>query len=87
MPDLPPASDLATLSLLDPDQGVCPSGHACRLDGRVGDRRCATCDYRGLALICWDIRADQIEDAYQRGADPRVVVWARSFVQDGQEAT
>ena len=28
--------DLATLSLLDPDQGVCPNGHACRLDDMVG---------------------------------------------------
>ena len=79
MPDLPPTSDLATLSLLDPEQGVCPSGHACRLDNRVGDRRCATCDYRGLALICWDITPGSIDDAARDGADPRVVEWARAF--------
>jgi len=28
-------SDLATLSLLDPDQGVCPSGHPCRVGDAV----------------------------------------------------
>ena len=82
MPDLPPTSDLATLSLLDPDQGVCPSGHPCRLDNRVGDRRGATCDYRGLALICWDLSMNEIDDAARRGADLRVADWARSFVAD-----
>jgi hypothetical protein len=82
VPDLPSASDLATLSLLDSEQGVCPGGHACRLDGRVGDRRCATCDYRGLALICWDVTPDVIDGAERGGADPRVVEWARAFVAD-----
>ncbi len=82
MPDLPPASDLATLSLLDPEQGVCPSGHACRLDNRVGDRRCATCDYRGLALICWDITETAIDAAARRRADTALVVWARAFLRD-----
>ena len=82
VPDLPPASDLATLSLLDPDQGVRPSGHACRLDNLVGDRRCATCGYRGLALICWDITAEAIDAAAKVGAAATTIEWARSFLAD-----
>jgi hypothetical protein len=74
--------DLATLSLLDPDQGVCPSGHLCRLDDPVGDRRCITCDYRGRALICWEITTGAIEDAARAGARTTVVAWARDFLAD-----
>jgi hypothetical protein len=77
--------DLATLSLLDPDQGTCPNGHPCRLDDRVGYRRCATCDYHGLALICWEIAMEQIKWAARNGADPQVVSWAKSFVMDRDE--
>jgi hypothetical protein len=74
------SGDLATLSLLDPDQGVCPRGHACRLDDQVGYRRCATCEYRGLALICWEISEDETVAAERAGAAQPVVAWARSFV-------
>jgi hypothetical protein len=48
-------ADLATLSLLDPDQGVCPNGHPCQLSDSVGERACDQGEYRGLALICWEI--------------------------------
>lgn len=72
--------DLATLSLLDPYQGVCPSGHACRLGDRAGYRRCGTCDYQGLALICWEITFDQIDRSAENGAYPHVVAWARAFM-------
>jgi 2-methylisocitrate lyase-like PEP mutase family enzyme len=75
-------ADLATLSLLDPDQGVCPKGHACRMDDQVGYRRCGTCTYHGLALICWEISLDSIEAAARSGAAPDVIVWARNFVLD-----
>jgi hypothetical protein len=72
--------DLATLSLLDPDQGVCPNGHSCRLDDRIGYRRCATCDYRGFALICWDVTFEAIMSAERAGAAMDLVAWARLFL-------
>jgi len=72
--------DLATLSLIDPDQGVCPEGHRCRADDQVGFRRCLDCGYRGLALICWDVTLDAIEAAEHAGAACDVVAWARSFL-------
>jgi hypothetical protein len=75
-------SDLATLSLLDPDQGVCPDGHACRLSEPVGDRVCENGEYRGLALICWDITADAIEAAEQARANHVVVGQGRSFLAE-----
>jgi hypothetical protein len=75
-------ADLATLSLLDPDQGVCPNGHSCVLDRMVGRRACRTCGYRGIALICWEIIADHIDAAARAGADPLVVRSARSLVFD-----
>lgn len=78
--------DLATLSLLDADQGVCPNGHLCRLDDRVGYRRCPTCDFRGLALICWEMTIDRIGRGAKNGADPHVVEWARAFVADRLES-
>lgn len=74
--------DLATLSLLDPDQGVCPNGHRCRLDATVGYRRCGTCDYQGLALICWNVTAALVERAALGGARKSTVEWARSFMSD-----
>ena len=74
--------DLATLSLLDPDQGVCPNGHSCRLDDRIGYRRCATCEYRGLALICWEINGKEIATAERAGAAQPVVAWARAFLAE-----
>jgi hypothetical protein len=74
--------DLATLSLLDPHQGVCPSGHRCRLDREPGYRSCAMCDYRGMALICWDITNDSIDRAQRIGADRSVVAWAAAFLDD-----
>jgi hypothetical protein len=72
--------DLATLSLLDPDQGVCPNGHPCRLDDRVGYRRCSTCDYDGLALICWSVTFEAIMFAERAGAAIDLVEWARLFL-------
>jgi hypothetical protein len=72
--------DLATLSLLDPDQGTCPNGHACRLDDRVGYRRCGTCDFRGLALICWGVTFEAIKSAERAGAATDLVAWARLFL-------
>lgn len=80
------ATDLATLSLLDPDQGVCPNGDACLLDDLVGYRRCAVCDYRGLTLICWEVTPAGIDRATMRSADPTVVSWAESFLADRARA-
>lgn len=74
--------DLATLSLLDPHQGVCPNGHGCRLDPEPGFRKCDVCDYRGWALICWEITSAMIEEARRLGAKERVCAWAESFRQE-----
>jgi hypothetical protein len=74
--------ELATLSLLDPDQGVCPSGHPCRIGDAVGERVCAQGEYKGHSLICWEITSDEIEVAALAGAEPVSVAWARSFVED-----
>jgi hypothetical protein len=73
---------LATLSLLDTDQGVCPDGHRCVQDPEIGYRACATCSYRGLALICWEATPDEIEIAAEHGADSTVIEWAHAFVRD-----
>jgi hypothetical protein len=75
-------ADLATLSLLDPDQGVCPNRHPCALAQMVGWRMCRTCGYRGLALICWEITSEHIDRAERAGADPLVVNFGRSFMAD-----
>ena len=75
-------SDLATLSLLDSDQGVCPSGHPCRIGDSVGERVCARGEYKGHSLICWEITSDEIECAALAGVEPVLVAWARSFVED-----
>lgn len=75
-------ADLATLSLLDPDQGVCPSGHRCRLDDDPGYRHCVGCKYRGRALICWDIGPGEIDIAEQAGADANTIAWGRSFLSE-----
>lgn len=75
-------ADLATMSLLDPDQGVCPDGHRCRVDDAIGYRRCANGEFAGLALICWDLTPEHLEAAARTGADPTVVEWARSFLAD-----
>lgn len=82
MPDRLSAGDLATLSLLDPEQGVCPNGHRCRLDSEPGFRACPNCDYRGMALICWDLKHAEIDAAEEFGADPSLIAWARSFVAE-----
>lgn len=82
MPDGLSAGDLATLSLLDPEQGVCPDAHRCRLDREPGFRACDTCDYRGLALICWELTPGALAIASQTGADPSVVSWADAFLDD-----
>lgn len=74
------SGDLATLSLLDPDQGVCPDGHRCTFDAQPGYRACGTCDYRGMALICWDITPAEMHAAERADAASGVVVWARSFL-------
>jgi hypothetical protein len=73
-------SDLATLSLLDPEQGVCPEGHPCRLAETLGRRTCGTCDYEGPALICWDVTQVAIDAAERAGAASAVIEWARDFV-------
>jgi len=74
--------ELATLSLLDHDQGVCPDGHACVLDAELGLRRCAGCDYRGHALICWEITETAIAGAARARADEHVVAVARAFLSE-----
>jgi hypothetical protein len=73
-------ADLAMLSLLDPDQGVCPNGHSCRQDEVLGYRTCSSCGYRGLALICWEVTAREINAADRAGAAPQVVDAARTFL-------
>lgn len=75
-------NDLATLSLLDPDQGVCPDRHPCRLADQVGRRRCYAGEFEGLALICWTITPDAIDAAERAGAAPFALTWARSFLAD-----
>jgi hypothetical protein len=75
-------ADLATLFLLDPDQGVCPNGHPCVLAGPVGRRACTTYGFHGIALICWEITADHIERAERAGADALVVESGRLFLID-----
>jgi hypothetical protein len=75
-------SDLATLSLLDPDQGVCPNGHRCKLSDVIGERNCSNGEYRGLALICWQITSVDINAAQQAGAAGSVIDWARIFLAD-----
>jgi len=75
-------ADLATLSLLDPDQCVCPNGHPCRASDEVDKRECSQGEYRGLALVCREITHDEIDRAEGSGANPRFVSWARSFLSD-----
>jgi hypothetical protein len=76
-------ADLATLSLLDPEQGVCPSGHPCVFDGDwIGRRRCSNGEYVGLALICWEITLAAIEQARGLRADPVVIEWAQWFLAE-----
>jgi hypothetical protein len=75
-------SDLATLSLLDPDQGVCPNGHSCVLAEPVGRRRCLGGEYVGHALVCWNVTSAAIDASERLGAHPLVVEWARSYVRD-----
>jgi hypothetical protein len=74
--------DLATVALLDPDQGVCPNGHRCVAAEPIGARTCEVCGYRGRALICWEITPEAIDAAEAAGAAVDVVAWARSFVLD-----
>ncbi|HZC32013.1 MAG TPA: hypothetical protein VE640_01855 [Candidatus Bathyarchaeia archaeon] len=75
-------ADLATLSLLDADQGVCPSGHVCRSIEFAGYRSCLSCGYRGPALICWDITVEEIDSAERAGAAPMAIEWARIFLAE-----
>jgi hypothetical protein len=75
-------SDPLTLSLLDPDQGVCPDGHPCRLSDAIGERVCDHGEYRALALICWEITPHGIDAADRAGAQPEVVAWARLFIEE-----
>jgi hypothetical protein len=75
-------ADLATLSLLDPDQGVCPNGHRCVSAPEAGQRACAACSYRGIALICFEITTDHIDRAEIAGADALIVESGRLFVLD-----
>jgi hypothetical protein len=75
-------ADLATLSLLGPDQGVCPEGHRCRMAEPVGRRECLAGDYVGHALVCWNVTTAAIDASERLGADPLVVRWARSSLAD-----
>ncbi len=75
-------SDLVTLSLLDPDQGVCPAGHPCRLTDPIGDRVCENGEYRGLALICWEVTSEAIDAGEDAGVSRNLIRWARSFLAD-----
>jgi hypothetical protein len=75
-------ADLATLSLLDTDQGVCPTGHPCDLGPLIHQRSCLSGEYVGLALICWDITVEHIAAARRAGADAVIVDWAVSFLRD-----
>jgi hypothetical protein len=75
-------ADIATLSLLDPEQGVCPNGHQCVMAEPVGRRTCKACGYQGMALMCWEVTTDHIDHAARSGADARVVASARSFIAD-----
>ena len=75
-------SDLATLSLLDPDQGVCPNGHVCRPNEVAGYRSCSSCGYRGPALICWEVTIEEIDSAERAGAARVVVDSARTFAAE-----
>jgi hypothetical protein len=73
---------LATLSLLDPDQGVCPHGHPCRPADEIGHRQCSASEYIGLPLICWEITEDEVDHAATAGATSRIVEWARLCLED-----
>jgi hypothetical protein len=75
-------ADLATLSLLDTDQGVCPNGHTCGLSDDVAERKCSNGEYQGRALICWEITAAAIDAAERRGTSRILVQWARAFLED-----
>jgi hypothetical protein len=75
-------ADLARLSLLDPDQGVCPNGHPCVLARQVGRRGCLGGEYVGHALVCWNVTTAAIDGAEGLGADAIVVGWARSYLRD-----
>ena len=75
-------SQVATLALLDPDQGVCPEGHQCVLGDQLGRRECLAGEYVGLALVCWNVTTAAIDTAERFGADPLVVEWARSLLSD-----
>jgi hypothetical protein len=75
-------ADLATLSLLDPDQGVCPNGHPCILGEMVSQRECLGGEYVGHALVCWNVTAAAIDASERVGADPVVMRWARSYLAD-----
>ena len=43
---------------------------------------CQTCDYGGLALICWDITSEAIESAEKAAAERAVVARAVEFLND-----
>ena len=73
---------VATLALLDPDQGVCPEGHRCSLDRTIGRRACRECSYVGIALLCWQVTSKQLDLAERAGADPLIVSFGRSFLAD-----
>lgn len=75
-------AQVATLALLDPDQGVCPEGHPCSHGNQLGRRECLADEYVGLALICWNVTPAAIDTAERLDADPFIVAWARSFIRD-----
>lgn len=75
-------AELATLGLLDPDQGVCPSGHRCALSRELGYRECSECEFIGRAPICWGVTGTAIDAAEHEGADQMVVEWARLTLLD-----
>ena len=72
--------DIAALSLLDPDWGVWPDGHACRPADQLGFRTCDGGEYLGRALICWEVTDQQVAAAARCGAASDVVTAAREFL-------
>jgi hypothetical protein len=75
-------ADLATLSLLDPEQGVCPNGHQCVMAQPVGRRECLAGEYVGHALVCRNVTTAAIDGVEALGGDPIVIAWARSYLLD-----
>jgi hypothetical protein len=88
----------AVEALIDPDQGVCPEGHACTLgNGPRGPiRLCGEVHrpefqiYAGMPLIAYEVTAADIDLAAIAGADADLIAWARDTLaarEDSQTST